>query len=63
MKRRNFKLVYMVPSGLDEIIKERIVRTFQTSLSIQQLKNNIFEVERAAGHFPLEFIDVGTDEV
>lgn len=53
----------MVPSGLDEIIKERIVRTFQTSLSIQQLKNNIFEVERAAGHFPLEFIDVGTDEV
>lgn len=63
MKRRNFKLVYMVPIGLDEIIKERIVRTFQTSLSIQQLKNNIFEVERAAGHFPLDFVDVGTDEV
>lgn len=63
MKRRNFKLVYMVPVGLDEIIKERVVRTFQTNLSFQQLKNNIFEVERAAGHFPLEFTDIGTDEV
>lgn len=63
MKRRNFKLVYMVPIGLDEIIKERIVRTFQMNLSFDQLKKNIFEVERAAGHFPLEFTDVGTDEV
>lgn len=63
MKRRNFKLVYMVPKGLDEIIKERVVRTFQTKVSFQQLKNNIFEVERAAGHFPLEFTDISTDEV
>lgn len=63
MKRRNFKLIYMVPRGSDEIIKERIVRTFQTNLSLQQLKNNVFNVERAAGHFPLDFVDIGTDEV
>lgn len=63
MKRRNFKLIYMVPRGSDEIIKERIVRTFQTNLSLQQLKNNVFEVEWAAGHFPLDFVDIGTDEV
>lgn len=63
MKRRNFKLIFMVPKGTDEIIKKRVVRTFQIHLSIEQLKNNIFEVERAAGHFPLEFTDIGTDEV
>lgn len=63
MKWRNFKLIYMVPKGTNEIIKERIVRTYQIHLSIEQLKQNVFEVERAAGHFPLEFTDVGTDEV
>lgn len=63
MKRRNFKLVYMVPVGLDEIIKERVVRTFQKGLSVDQIKKNVFEVERCAGHWPLEFTEIQSDEV
>jgi hypothetical protein len=63
MKRKNFKLVYMVPKGTDEIIKERDVRTFQVDLSNDKIKESVFEGERAAGHFPLEFIFKGTDNV
>lgn len=63
MKRRNFKLVYMVPKGLDEIIKERTVSTFRFDLSNDQIKEITFEAERASGHFPLEFTFKGVDNV
>ena len=63
MKRKIFKLVYMVPKGTDEIIKERTVRTFQLNLSNDQMKESVFEDERAAGHFPLEFTFKGADNV
>ena len=63
MKRKSFKLIYMVPRGLDEIILERTVRTFQVTLSNDQIKENVFEVERTAGHFPLEFKFIGIDNV
>lgn len=63
MVRRNFRLVYMVPVGIDEIIKERIVRTFQKGLSVDQIKKNVFKVERSLGHWPLEFSEMQSDEV
>lgn len=63
MKRKNFRLIYMVPRGTDEIIKERIVRTFQVGLSDDKIKQNVFNTERASGHFPLEFNFLGVDDV
>lgn len=63
MKRRNFELTYMVPKGTDEQIFKRVVRTFQTKLSDEQIKKNVFETERAAGHWPLDFIFLNIDEV
>ena len=63
MKRKTFELVYMVPSGTDEKIYKRIVRTFQTKLTNDQIKKNVFEAERAAAHWPLEFNFLGVDEV
>ena len=63
MKRKNFKLVYMVPKGTDEQIFERIVRTFQVHLKDDQIKSHVWQIEKALGHWPLEFKFLGVDEV
>ena len=63
MIRRNFKLVYMVPVGLDEVVKERIVRTFNTMLNFEKIKKIIFEAERSAGHWPLDLVELEQDDV